>query len=322
MSPMKTTPYSKKIVKLARKNGSTAETVKGAARFILAKGGDANKLWEHRRDRPSQIMHVQHKRIDVAKPGDRLTLNKYVNYGYKICRGPIDRDLESKSKDSAYKNNPRKKNWSSPETRIFLESDISVGYEPIYYKGRFKGYTGSYLFPTYQSSVAISPSGKSAVVITGNIMRKRVKAPAGTRFGKDELGLRVVRKTDKLDYHFAPEDLMRKGGFASFIRRKLAEKYIASLQSKKAEKAKKENDARFLRQIKNTYVSLEDSRRAGNCIEGSLAFAERKLGLDRKSILEGRWLFTVPAMKLMKTGDKRAEKSVVAAWQRETTVCI
>lgn len=315
-----TTPYGEKIIELAQRNGSSSQTAKGASNFLLSKRNSLN-IFGSQNKVEYGVNYIGHKKIDKAKPGDRITLNKLVNHGYQICHGPIDLILALQSENKAAINNPRKKNWLKPETRIYLESDLSIDHQPIHYKGSFKGYTGSYLVPVYQSCVAISPSGKSAVVITGNIMRKRVKAPAGTRFANDELGLHVVRKTDKLDYHFAPEELMGKR-FASFIHRKLAEKYFVTLQAKKTEKAKKEDETRFMRQIKSTHVSLEDSRRAGNCIEGSLAFAERKLGLDRNSILEGRWLFTVPAMRLMKTGDDRAKRSVVAAWQRETTVCI
>lgn len=72
-------------------------------------------------------------------------------------------------------------------------------------------------------------------------------------------------------------------------------------------------------------VTLEDSRRAGNCVEGSLAFAERKLGMSREEIVVAGHLFSVPANRLIAVanGDlPRIEAAIKIAWLRETTVSI
>jgi hypothetical protein len=131
----------------------------------------------------------------------------------------------------------------------------------------------------------------------------------------------VVRLTDKIDFHFLLEILLDKD-FRGQIRRELARKYKNSIQVRKAAKAALSIQQLFDRQVKSTYVSIEDSRRAGNCIEGSLTFAERRLRLDRDDIINGRWLYTVSARRLLATGDERALNAVKCAWLRETTISI
>ena len=75
-------------------------------------------------------------------------------------------------------------------------------------------------------------------------------------------------------------------------------------------------------EVEKSVVLLEDSRRAGNCVEGSLQFAERRLGLPREAVLAGQWFVSVPGCRLLATGDRRAEMAVRAAFQRETTIAI
>ncbi|MDE2020512.1 MAG: hypothetical protein KGJ13_09275 [Patescibacteria group bacterium] len=71
-------------------------------------------------------------------------------------------------------------------------------------------------------------------------------------------------------------------------------------------------------------MTLEDSRRAGNCVEGTLAWCERTLGLTRQEILDGGYLFSLPAAQILAAngGQPGVERAVKAAWVRETTVSI
>lgn len=81
----------------------------------------------------------------------------------------------------------------------------------------------------------------------------------------------------------------------------------------------------FRKDIASTRVTLEDSRKAGNCIEGSLVFAQRKLGISRQEILAGGHLFAIPASKILAAANgqkEQAEGAVKAAWIRETMICI
>jgi hypothetical protein len=84
-------------------------------------------------------------------------------------------------------------------------------------------------------------------------------------------------------------------------------------------------DRVFTRDLRSTRVSLADSRRAGNCVEGALKFAERRLGIGRAEILAGGHLLHVPASRIMAAAGTEAEparRACYAAWLRETTVSI
>ena len=90
-----------------------------------------------------------------------------------------------------------------------------------------------------------------------------------------------------------------------------------------------DSSSKIQKQIdKNTnkiFVTLEDSRKAGNCIEGTLQFAERKLKIDRKTILDSSYLFMIPAYKLLKVAGAdidRVRNTIRIAWMRETLVSI
>jgi hypothetical protein len=81
----------------------------------------------------------------------------------------------------------------------------------------------------------------------------------------------------------------------------------------------------FLRDLPTTRVTLSDSRRAGNCVEGTLRFAETKLGIDRAAAISGGHLLTVPASLVMAKANGQSEharRACYAAWLRETTVSI
>ena len=72
--------------------------------------------------------------------------------------------------------------------------------------------------------------------------------------------------------------------------------------------------------LDSTFVTLEDSARAGNCIEGSLAFAERVLGLKREDVLGASYFLKVLARKVWDSRDYRAQNACVQAYMRETNV--
>lgn len=106
--------------------------------------------------------------------------------------------------------------------------------------------------------------------------------PPGWQWKKDDLGIFVIDPSG-VDYHprwtsnITVNDILTGHSENKSYR----EKQIQSvLFTEKLQES-----------LHNTYVTLDDSRRAGNCIEGSLAFAERILHLDRAEILAGSfWL--------------------------------
>jgi len=158
-------------------------------------------------------------------------------------------------------------------------------------------------------------------VILLGILKRRIIAPKGTRFGRDQDGIFVRRLSDGMDYHPSPREWLDKA-FATVVRTAMAANWRARASARKAEAlAKCYADIRA-REIGSTRVTLADSRRAGNCVEGSLAYAVRKLGCDRQEIIDGGYLFSVPASRVLAGGEPRAVAAVHAAWLRETAVCI
>lgn len=156
-------------------------------------------------------------------------------------------------------------------------------------------------------------------------------APAGMHFAVDDNGVYLVRLSDGMDYHPTAQDWTAKD-FATRVRRAMAENYKRRQAAKNAEKiaAKNSKEAARLekiyrRDLATTCVTLSDSRRAGNCVEGTLRFAELKLKVSREEVLSAAHLFTVPATKLLAVanGDmQRVEAAVKIAWSRETLVSI
>jgi len=87
-------------------------------------------------------------------------------------------------------------------------------------------------------------------------------------------------------------------------------------------------DKWFKRDIGNTVVTLADSLRIGNCQAGTMIFAVKRLGLRGVAALgfedtkRAAHLLAVPARAALYSGDPRAEKAALAAWERECLVQI
>lgn len=157
---------------------------------------------------------------------------------------------------------------------------------------------------------------------------KTIKAPAGMIFDKDSLGILLKRKSDGMDYHLSSIDF-EINNFATLVRAKMAENYKLRVRKKKEERATKKNKVEharinkiYSREAPSCRVNLYDSKRAGNCIEGSLAFAERRLHMAREEIMECPWLVNAPARALLDSGDFRAQQAVRVAFERETQISI
>lgn len=244
-------------------------------------------------------------------------------------------ELAAKAREAANNANKRIKNWIAPKAmrcKTFLGeyNEINAGR----YKGSYKNYICWNYQPVYTSYYRIGLGGKKIIYVFGfeTLEKKAISAPRGMIFERDGNGLLLRRLTDKMDFHPSTEDLLSKN-FATVIRRKMAENYSARMAQRKseklakiaAEKSKKiteQLEKLFQRDLSTTMVTLHDSRKAGNCIEGSLQFAERRLNISRDEIIKGGFLFKVPAYKLVKTGEQRALAAVKVAWNRETMVCI
>lgn len=146
------------------------------------------------------------------------------------------------------------------------------------------------------------------------IQKRLENPPKGMKWRRDSNGIFAERITDKMDFHIRLSDFARND-LNSYIRKSMARNYSLRLQTRKEEKIKNE-------QLASCRVLLEDSRRAGNCLEGTLVFAEKRLGLNREMILAAPHFIGVNGINLLTTNDSRARAAVIEAWKRETTVCI
>ena len=229
--------------------------------------------------------------------------------------------LAQEARAFAEKQKPRVQNWTSAkptdkETTFSVDTNDLGNYSS---KCRYTRYTYT---PRYRSFATIAKGG-CAVIYKWGEKSKLIKAPSGMRFENENGTLLVRRLSDGMDYHPSGTDL-EADGFAGHVRKIMAENYKKRQTAKREMAAHQKVEKTFLRDVRTTLVTLNDSRAAGNCVEGSLQFAERKLHIPREEILAGGHLFAVPAVKLMEAGkgEPRVEQAVRKAWMRETTISI
>lgn len=223
--------------------------------------------------------------------------------------------------------NPRKKNiyYGEPLTDHPNEGMFSIPrWETFRYKGKFSRFKGSEIYADYCSYIRFTSDGRTARLIQSGVEGLLHPAPAGMKWDSDVNGVKLVRLSDGMDYHPTLDDYRAKD-FAARVRRAMAQNYLARKASMKAAKDAARHDEVFRRESTTCRVLLEDSRRAGNCIEGTLRFAERSLGLDRSEVLAGRHLIGVPASRLRACAGSdapRVDAAIRQAWMRETMVSI
>lgn len=137
--------------------------------------------------------------------------------------------------------------------------------------------------------------------------------PENWQWKKDELGICAV-DPDGIDYH-------------PFWRADTTIEDILQEHSANKENRIKQITARIVKEIaikqaEKSFVLLEDSRRAGNCVEGTLTWVEQKFKLTRDEILAAPHLVKIRGDLCLRFGEKRAEDAVIQAFMRETTISI
>lgn len=140
--------------------------------------------------------------------------------------------------------------------------------------------------------------------------------------GKD---ISFAARRDDEKYHFRSAEIPYSSATIVALARTIQDAFARRDEEKTAEAKAAADRAVFERDLAATRVTLEDSRQAGNCVEGSLAFAEDKLHISREEIIAGSYLFSVPAKTVLAhaTGDtKKAHAACKRAWLRETAVAI
>jgi len=178
--------------------------------------------------------------------------------------------------------------------------------------------------PLYASWAVIAFGGIGVCYRWGATGCRTIPAPAGMKFDHDSLGLRLVRLSDGMEYHPNAYDLRVKG-FAGWMRDRMAVIFVARRDAKRAAARLAQEAAIMSRELGSVRVTLDDSRKSGNCVEGTLRFAEIRLGITREEILAGGHLFSVSASRLGKFASSEPERvkaAITRAWMRETAVSI
>lgn len=306
-------------VKLARANGCTSATVRGLVKWIAGHSKSASVLDQRMTHRGTWLIARQMTRACLPYiVGDATPHARHRGW---IGVTVQDSDLRAESESQSEVEFPRAKNFDSGVASLYGPSfSTDVTTDRTTYGGSFKGWEHTSRTPRYQSGLWVSARG--VVVILGQKCKitHRHYAPAGLKFAKDGEGVKILAK-DGTDYHPTLHE-WRSSRFAGMIREKLTAKRTAVRAAAALKRTQARVEAVFQRDLSTTRVNLDDSRRAGNCIEGSLAFAERRLSMTRSEILDGGWLVSVSGSRLAKTGDARALAAVRSAWARETTVSI
>lgn len=294
------------------------KTVRGAANFIkknpkilLSKSVASRETIKFK-----YLLKGIKKGYNIAIPKDFKT----AGLKGKAFEDPV---LSNEFRKKAEKDYPRKKLVFSGNPLISCGEEYRQRDEPFTYRGKFKGYKNFNLYYDYQSALIITKSGGCAYLIQKNKLVKKIVAPRGMVFQIDGTGILLKRISDGMDFH--PENYQFKAkNFAYIVRAAMADNFKKRLIYRAYTKKQAKIEKIFKRDISNTYVNLLDSKRAGNCIEGSLTFAEKRLGINRDEIIKNGYLFQVNAERLIKVdpNNNRVLSAVRAAWNRETTVSI
>lgn len=232
-----------------------------------------------------------------------------------IPLGPIDAQT---CRDLARERNPRIQNWRSPKPSD--RKHVAIETHNLGRYSRRCTFTHYEYTPKLRSFGVVMDGGKT---FAGVINRQKFKltAPSGFRFTGDDLGAKIERTNGKADYHFNSDDVTERG--TRWLVAKLRADEAKRRKQRRAELLVKREAAIYAREIGSVRVTLADSRRAGNCVEGSLAYCESKLGISRAEVLAGAHLFSVPASRLIAANSHDGVgRAVRQAWLRETAVQI
>ena len=157
--------------------------------------------------------------------------------------------------------------------------------------------------------------------LTGKPYKRRQLAPKGYSFSSDDFGFKVVETATGADYHPSSDEL--RGSVSDWVARLVSNREGA--EKVKLEAARSNAEFLAIHGGASTRVTLEDSMRAGNCVEGTLRFCEAKLGIRRADIIAARHLVTVSADRLLgrANGDiQRVKRAIICAFERETAISI
>ncbi len=166
---------------------------------------------------------------------------------------------------------PRRQNWDAPEASYHQIGIKTVNHGRYSHACRHDrlSYT-----PVLRACGTVTP-GRALFLIGNDTIRLR--APRGWRYGRDENGLYLTRTGETREaYRYHPTSDEWSAGLAAIrsaaIAHEQTQRQVARDAREQQRQARK--DADLLATIP-VYVCLRDSRKAGNCAAGTVAWARR-----------------------------------------------
>ena len=212
----------------------------------------------------------------------------------------------------------RKRNWESTQPSIYPTRVHEIN------NGRYSSRC-TYTHYTYCHEIecwgAIVGRYLYYRINTANGVRSgTVKAFRGWAWKLDANGICMAR--GKADYHPEASDLLlgiTPSEMASRGRENRDRRIAADKAARQQKRLDEQNKRHMERAVKTLRVTLDDARRAGNCLAGTMRFCKDRLGVV---VSRSNPYQSVSASELLATGDPSATRAVYAAYQRETTVSI
>lgn len=224
-----------------------------------------------------------------------------------------DDDLVVAAASAARTKYPHRKNWISPEadrcSKCVLVHEVNNGR----YSSRCT-YTHWTYRPMIRSCGIVSR--RRLLWFRGSAMRKMI-APKGYRFGRDDLGLYVERSTNariEFRYHFCGNDLKNKSTLrAAYLEHEQRQHAAAK---KVAARVRSEKQYAKLRQMADKLgvcVMVRDSLASGNCEIGTIRW------MEQHSIPRATVSLPVSVVKRLSSHNghrRQAERAIEAAYTR------
>jgi hypothetical protein len=166
---------------------------------------------------------------------------------------------------------PRRQNWDAPEAG-YHQIGVTTNHHGRYsHRCRFERLSYS---PVLRSCGMVT-AGRALLLIGNDLIRLR--APRGWRFGRDDNGLYLVRIRETREaFRYHPTSDEWASGVAAIrsaaIEHEQTQRRVA--REARDQQRRDREDAALLATLP-VYVCLRDSRRAGNCVAGTLAWARR-----------------------------------------------
>ena len=185
-----------------------------------------------------------------------------------IPLGPQHAALAARTAREQY---PRRRNWDSPEASYHQIGVTTTHHGRYSHRCRFERLS----YVPVMRSCGMVTAGRALLLIGNDTIR--IRAPRGWRFGRDENGLYLTRLRETREaFRYHPTSDEWASGLAAIraaaIEHEQTQRRVAS--DARDQRRRDREDAALLATLP-VYVCLRDSRTAGNCAAGTVAWARR-----------------------------------------------